>query len=565
METRDSMIASHLLVEPPQATESSRLLPAKSPSLHRRLPSRRRSLRQGRRLPRLWNIAQYSVAALLATLVVLVEYQSPRLQEIDYYYLDVHGRRTRVRTFYLFPKDFVWGSATSAYQVEGASEERGQNIWDTFCKDGDTTNIMDGSSGNVACDHYHNMENDVQLMKDLGLHAYRFSISWTRILPDGDVSQSGIDFYNRLIDALLEADIVPYVTLFHWDLPQRLETKFGGWLGRETVYAFGDYARICFRHFGDRVKHWITINESWTIAVNGYNNHVHAPGHYKNPGTETYLAAHHLLLAHAKAVHIYRRDFAYQRGVIGISNCGDFRYPADDASDADWDAAERAMVFQIAWFADPIWLGDDPQEMKDRLGSRLPTFSREEQYLLKGSSDFFGLNHYSSLLASEPQQPPTYEGYWADMFVDFSTEKSWAANAMGWSIVPEGCRELLLWIADRYNNPIIIMTENGSAEDEPDKATALLDEGRRHYFESYLRACADAIEEGVDLRGYFAWSLMDNFEWQFGYQRKFGLCHVDFDTMERTPKASALWYRATILANGHNIRRNEVLGIPVFA
>jgi beta-glucosidase/6-phospho-beta-glucosidase/beta-galactosidase len=411
------------------------------------------------------------------------------------------------------------------------------------------------------------MEDDVQLMQQLGLQAYRFSIAWTRILPNGKVSQTGIDFYNRLIDALIEANIVPYVTLFHWDLPQRLQDRYGGWLDRRIIDDFGDYAKICFRHFGDRVKHWITINESWTIAVNGYNNHVHAPGHYLHPATETYLVAHHLLLAHARAVHIYRRDFAHQQhGMIGISNCADYRYPADSNNDADWDAAQRAMVFQLAWLADPIWFGDYPQEMKDRLGSRLPKFTREEQFLLKGSSDFFGLNHYSSLLASDPSlrynnnievPAPSYEGYWADINVDFSTEPNWRSNAMGWSIVPEGFREMLLWIADRYDNPTILITENGSAENEPNLDTALHDEARRLYFESYLRACAEAMEEGVDVMGYFAWSLMDNFEWQYGYQRRFGICYVDFETLKRTPKKSALWYRDTILANGHNIRRRS--------
>jgi beta-galactosidase len=497
-------------------------------------------------------IAQSTIVLLLAFLLVLVEYQSPSLRSYD----NRDGRRTSIEIYHSFPKDFVWGSATSAYQVEGGSEERGVSIWDTFC-DADSQNILDGSSGLVACDHFHKMEEDVQLMKELGLQAYRFSIAWTRILPDGEVSQHGIDFYNRLIDALLEAGIVPYVTLFHWDLPQRLETKYGGWLGREIIYDFSDYARICFHHFGDRVKHWITINEPWTIAVNGYNSHVHAPGHYQNPGTETYLAAHHLLLAHARTVHIYRRDFFRQQGVIGISLCGDYRYPADSSKDTDVDAAERAMVFQMAWFADPIWFGDYPQEMKERLGVRLPPFTREEKYLLKGSSDFFGLNHYSSLMAAEPNETPTYHGYWADVFVDFSTKEKWISNAMGWSVVPDGCRDVLIWIADRYNNPMIIMTENGSAENEPDVETAINDEARRHYFETYLRASAEAIEEGVDLRGYFAWSFMDNFEWQFGYQRRFGICHVDFDSLERTPKKSALWYKDTIMANGHNIRRRE--------
>jgi beta-glucosidase/6-phospho-beta-glucosidase/beta-galactosidase len=367
----------------------------------------------------------------------------------------------------------------------------------------------------------------------------------------------GIEFYNRLIDSLLEAGITPYVTLFHWDLPQALEDEYGGWLGRRVIDDFAMYAKLCFHHFGDRVQHWITLNESWTVAVNGYNNHVHAPGDYKHAGTETYLAAHHLLLAHAKAVQVFR-ELDYD-GVIGISNCADYRYPADKHKTADHEAAQRAMVFQLAWFADPIWFGDYPAEMKQRLGSRLPRFTRNERRMLKGSSDFFGLNHYSSLLAAEPaEKHATYEGYWADMHVDFSTRDKWRHNDMGWSIVPSGCRELLLWISDRYDKPIIIMTENGSAEPEDDLETALQDEGRRQYFEKYLRASAEAIETGdVDMRGYFAWSLMDNFEWQFGYQRRFGICYVDFETQERTPKSSGTWYAQTIAANGHNIRRKE--------
>lgn len=537
----------------------------KSPSLHRnKLPRPREQRQQQQQQPRWVHcLLHYSIALLLASLLVVVEYQ----QQPPIVHNEVRRTKSAQHHYHHFPEDFVWGSATSAYQIEGGSEDRGTSIWDTFCDDassdinGDNNNnmnVLDGSSGEVACDHYHKMEEDVQLMKDLGLQAYRFSIAWTRVLPDGRVSQKGIDFYNRLIDALLEANIVPYVTLFHWDLPQRLETKYGGWLGKEIIHDFGDYADLCFSHFGDRVQHWITMNESWTVAVNGYNNHIHAPGHSNNPGKETYLAAHHLLLAHARAVHIYRRDYSHQKGVIGISNCGDYRYPADNKRKADYQAAERAMVFQLAWFADPIWLGDYPQEMKDRLGTRLPRFTRDEKKLLKGSSDFFGLNHYSSLLAAEPEEAPTYQGYWADMFVDFSSKDEWSKNDMGWSVVPDGCRDLLLWVSDRYDSPIIIMTENGSAEDEPDLETALSDEARRKYFETYLRASAEAIEAGVDLQGYFAWSFMDNFEWQFGYQRRFGICRVDFETQERTPKASGLWYRETIMANGRNIERKQV-------
>lgn len=458
---------------------------------------------------------------------------------------------------FYFPSHFVWGAATSAYQIEGATHEdgRGLSIWDTFAS---TEGAVDnGDTADIACDHYHRVDEDVALMVEMGLKAYRFSIAWPRILPDGSgkINQKGIDFYNHLIDTLLENDIQPWVTLYHWDLPQALEDRYGGWLGRQIVDDFANYADVCFQAFGDRVQHWITLNESWTVAVNGYNNAVHAPGHFQNPGVETYQAAHHLILAHATAVRIYRHKYRGRGGTIGISNCGDYRYPLDKVRDLD--AAERAMVFQIGWFADPIWKGDYPQIMKDRLGDRLPAFTPEEKHLVKGSSDFFGLNHYSSLLAAEPKELPDYEGYWADMSVDFFSKDTWPKNSMGWSSVPSGCRHLLIWIAQRYQNPPIYMTENGSSYDEPDEETALHDYKRRDYLLNYIRASAEAMERGVNIRGYFAWSLMDNFEWQFGYSRRFGLVRVDFDdgTLERTPKESALWYRSTIEANGANIQR----------
>jgi beta-galactosidase len=417
-----------------------------------------------------------------------------------------------VHEYHSFPETFVWGAATSSYQIEGAvtDDGRGPSIWDTFCKV--PGNVLGGESGDVACDHYHKVDADVNLMKRLGLKAYRFSIAWPRILPngEGEVNQAGIDFYSHLIDRLIENGIEPWITLYHWDLPQVLEDKYKGWLGRETVDAFGEYTRICFAAYGDRVKHWITLNESWTVAVNGYNNAIHAPGHFEDPGMETYLAAHHLILAHARAAKIYKMDFAdEQGGVIGISNCADFRYPLTMTT-ADEQAAERAMVFQLAWFADPIWKGDYPKEMKDRLGDRLPQFTTEEKNDIKGSSDFFGLNHYSSLMAAEPKEQPTYSGYWADMFVDFSAKDIWERNQMGWSVVPDGCRELLLWISKRYDHPTIYMTENGSAKDEPDLQTALHDYERLNYFKLYITACAEAMDAGTDLRGYFAWSFMDN-------------------------------------------------------
>ena len=462
------------------------------------------------------------------------------------------------KTHHEFPNDFVWGAATSSYQIEGAATEggKGLSIWDTYCEQ--SGNIADNSSGVVACDHYHRVESDVKLMARLGLKAYRFSISWPRIYPNGsgEVNREGIAFYNRLIDTLLEHGIEPWVTLYHWDLPQALEDEYSGWLGHEIVDDFGEYARTCFQAFGDRVHHWITLNESWTVAVQSYNDGTKAPGRGNDPAHQTYLAGHHLVLAHARAAGIYKRDFfPTQKGIIGIANCGDFRYPKTSGSSEDAEAADRAIIFQYAWLTDPFYFGDYPSEMKARLGDRLPKFTDEERKTLVGTTDFLGLNHYSSLYAAAPKKDPSYGGYWADMYVDLSSDPKWKKNHMGWSIVPDGCRELLLWISNRYDYPTIVMTENGSAEDEPDLATALRDEGRREYFEGYLRACAEAIDMGVNLAGYFAWSLMDNFEWEFGFEKRFGICRVDFDTQERTPKLSADWYSETIKVNGKNIAK----------
>jgi beta-galactosidase len=456
-----------------------------------------------------------------------------------------------------FPNPFVWGAATSAYQIEGAAEEdgKGVSIWDTYCEQ--EGNIADGSSGAVACDHYHRIQEDVQLLHSLHVQAYRFSIAWTRIYPDGTgrINQAGIDYYNRLIDTLLEYNIEPWITLYHWDLPQVLEDRYGGWLNRQIVDDFGEYARTCFDAFGDRVQHWITLNESWTVAVQGYQDGTKAPGLVRNPAVEVYQAAHNLVLAHARAATIYKREFApTQQGIIGIANCGDYRYPK---TPKDNKSAERAMIFQYAWLTDPFFFGDYPAEMRQRLGSRLPEFTESERSELIGSCDFLGLNHYSTLYAQEPKHDPKSEsdGYWADMHVTFSSDPRWRKNFMGWSTNPDGCRELLVWISDRYKNIPIYVTENGTSEDEPDLASALRDEGRRQYMEQYLRACAEAIELGVPLKGYFAWSLMDNFEWEYGYTKRFGMCFVDFETLERTPKSSAIWYGRTIQAGGSNIRR----------
>jgi beta-glucosidase/6-phospho-beta-glucosidase/beta-galactosidase len=305
-------------------------------------------------------------------------------------------------TLFSFPSNFVLGTATSSYQIEGGRESRGVSIWDTFCETSTNSqqqhHIWNDSNANVACDHYHRFRQDVQLLHDLGIPHYRFSISWPRILPNGtatttssssgdsSINAQGVDFYNQLIDTLLEYNITPWITLYHWDLPQALQDQYGGWLGRETVDAFGEYARLCFQAFGDRVHHWITINEAWSVAVLGYNNGVHAPGYSSHPTTEPYLVGHHLLLAHATAAHIYQTEFEKPHhqhgGHIGMSNCGDYRYPSNPDLIQDQEAAERAMLFQMGWFTDPLVFGDYPSEMRRMLGDRLPQFTTAEQELL---------------------------------------------------------------------------------------------------------------------------------------------------------------------------------------
>jgi len=348
------------------------------------------------------------------------------------------------------------------------------------------------------------------------------------------------------------------VTLYHWDLPQSLEDEYGGWLSPSVIEDFGKYASLCFEAYGDRVKRWITINEPWTMAVQGYEDGTKAPGKMENPRVDVYLAAHHLLLAHARAVRIYRENFSEQQnGKIGLSNSGDFRYPLNPESPQDRDAAERAMVFQYAWLTDPLVFGEYPEEMRIRLGERLPQFTDAQRQEITDSVDFMGLNHYSTLYASGRKEEQVYGGYWADMDVDFSVDPSWSKNSMGWSTNPDGCRELLYWISRRYPGIPVVITENGTSEEDRTLEEAQHDEARRQFFEGYIRACGEAIEMGVELEGYFAWSLMDNFEWEYGYTKRFGICYVDYETLERTPKSSALWYRETIQARGSNIRRTE--------
>jgi beta-galactosidase len=451
-----------------------------------------------------------------------------------------------------FPEGFVWGSATSSYQIEGAWQAggKGLSVWDAFSHT--PGKILAGDTGDVACDHYNRFREDVALMADMGLRAYRFSISWPRIQPAGygPPNAEGLRFYSELIDALLEHDIDPWVTLHHWDLPVALQMEYDGWLNPRMADLFGEYARICFLHFGDRVKHWITLNEPWVTAVLGYGKGVFAPGRVSH--SEPYVAAHQLLRAHGRAVEIYRKGFqARQGGVIGMANNCDWREPLTD-SEPDLAAAERAREFFLGWFADPLYRGAYPESMRERVGARLPSFEPEDIARIKGSCDFFGLNHYTTMYAAHAEAIPddadafSNAGLAEDQHVVLTRDPAWALTDMGWPVVPWGCRKLLEWVDRRYERPEIVMTENGCAFDDPVIDGRVDDSRRIEFLSGYLEQCHRAIADGVRLKGYFVWSLLDNFEWALGYSKRFGLHHVDFASGRRTPRASAGWYRQVI-------------------
>ncbi|KAL3658693.1 hypothetical protein V7S43_016329 [Phytophthora oleae] len=432
-----------------------------------------------------------------------------------------------------FPKDFTWGSATAAYQIEGGANEggRGASIWDAFSHTPGKT--YKGHTGDVAIDHFHRYKEDVALMMQIGLKGYRFSLSWSRIIPAGvgKVNEEGVEFYNKLIDELLANGITPFATLYHWDLPLALQTEFDGWLGDRTQVhdAFVAYARVCYERFGDRVKNWITLNEPWVHSVMGLALGVHGPGRKHNAHIEPYKCGHNLLIAHSRAVEVYRKEFqGIQGGQIGITL-----------------TAERSIAFHLGWFADPVYKGDYPQLMKDRLGDRLPKFTEQQKKLLKGSSDFFGLNNYTSSFAKSSDSYKAGElpssdntgSFFQDEGVTAFEDPSWAPTAAMWNFVtPWGLKRLCVHISETYKpkNGIII-TENGSSWPDQSKDEGIKDLKRIDvFFEQYLSGVHEAIEEGADVRGYFSWSLFDNLEWAGGFNIRFGLVWVDYETLERT-------------------------------
>lgn len=455
-----------------------------------------------------------------------------------------------------FPPNFTWGVSSSAHQIEGAWNEdgKGPSIWDVFAMI--PGRINNDATAQVSTDHYHRMKEDVELMASLGIKAYRFSISWPRILSQGTgkINPAGIRFYSDLIDLLLEKNITPWPTFFHWDLPLTLQFEKDGMLNPAMAGYFRGYAETCFEHFGDRVKHWLTMNEPWVYAMFGHGFGFMAPG--RKSRSEPYLVGHHFLLAHAEIVNSYRENYQHkQKGRIGIPlNC-DWREPLTDKNE-DIEAAERALEFYLGWFADPIFLGDYPESMKKRVSDRLPLITEEQRKKIKGSADFFALNHYTTHYAAHAETNEgennilNNSGFFEDQHVELSSDPEWEKTTMGWNVVPWGIRKLLNWIDKRYGHPELYVSENGTSFEDRLADGKVDDTRRKAYYKEYIKECHKAIAEGVDLKGYFIWSLLDDFEWNLGYSKRFGLHYVDFETGERIPKSSALWYREVIARNG---------------
>ncbi|MER5309436.1 GH1 family beta-glucosidase [Streptomyces sp. NPDC002773] len=454
--------------------------------------------------------------------------------------------------FPVLPPGFEFGAATSAYQIEGATKEdgRGPSIWDTFVQRADA--VSDGSSGETACDHYHRHREDVALLADLGVSTYRFSVAWPRIQPTGSgaANPRGLDFYARLVDDLLEAGIKPVATLYHWDLPQRLEDA-GGWRSRDTAERFAEYTALVAAEFGDRVPRWITLNEPWCSAFLGYANGEHAPG--ARGGTSALAAAHHLLVGHGLAMGALRAAGVQE---AGISLNLDHVRPATPAP-VDTAAALRAETQRNLMWTDPLLAGCYAPGEADTFAELIERqdFRREGDLgLISAPMDFLGVNYYTpSIVRAAPLREPDPALRTAmDIRYEGVAHPDARLTAMGWAVVPDALRELLVSLRDRYGAllPPIHITENGSAEhDTPAADGSVHDADRIAYLESHLRAASEAVAAGVDLRGYTAWSLMDNFEWAFGHSRRFGLVHVDFPTGTRTPKASYHWYKAAIAAS----------------
>ena len=442
-----------------------------------------------------------------------------------------------------FPSGFLWGAATSAYQIEGSplADGAGASIWHRFSHSPGRT--AHGETGDIACDHYRRYQSDVELMKSLGLTAYRFSISWSRIFPGGTgrVNQAGLDFYSRLVDSLLAAGITPSVTLYHWDLPAALDDR-GGWLNPDVAQWFGEYATTMYRALDDRVPMWATLNEPWVVTDGGYLHGVLAPGHRNL--FEAPIASHNLLRAHGTAVQAYRAAGKHQVGIVVNLEP---KYPASQSPD-DLAATARADAYMNRQYLDPVLLGSHPEEMREIFGEAWPANADADLALMSQPIDFLGINYYlRGVTQHEEKALPLKSKNVA--------QRQHAVTETGWEMYAPALTRTLLWVKERYPAIPLYLTENGTATyDPPHTLDGVVDDPLRvWYYKEHLKAAHTAIKHGVDLRGYFAWSLLDNYEWSLGYSKRFGIVHVDFETQERTPKSSARFYSKVIQTNGSSL------------
>lgn len=441
-----------------------------------------------------------------------------------------------------FPRGFLWGAATSAYQIEGSplADGAGPSIWHRFVHA--PGNVLDADTGDIASDHYRRYRGDVALMRELGLKAYRFSVAWARVLPEGrgKINRAGLDFYERLVDTLLENGIEPLATLYHWDLPAALDDR-GGWLNADSAHWFADYASVLYRALDGRVKRWVTLNEPWVVAECGYLDGTHAPGH--RDATEVPVVSHHLLRAHGMAVQAYRAEGRHEVGIVVNLEP---KYAASDGAE-DRAAAQRADAWMNRQYLDPVLLGRYPDELRGIFGTAWPEWPGQDLALICQPIDFLGVNYYSRSVVRHDGQ--------AAWLKAVAVRQPGRHTAMDWEVFPQGLTDILLWLRDRYGNPPVFITENGSAFDDPAtiEGDALDDPLRVDYLKRHLCALHAAIAQGCDVRGYMAWSLLDNFEWAYGFSKRFGLVHVDFATQKRTLKASAHCYADIIASNGRSL------------
>jgi len=444
-----------------------------------------------------------------------------------------------------FPNDFLWGVAASAYQIEGAYNEdgKGESIWDRFTRW--PAHILNGDNGNVACDHYHRMPEDVALMKGLGIPLYSFTISWSRVIPQGHgaVNEKGLDFYDRLVDELLLADIQPLATLYHWEFPQALE-DLSGWPNRDVTDWYADYARVVFEKLADKVKIFSTFCEPWVSAFLGYGTGLHAPGICDY--SKAYQTAHHLLLAHGKAVQAYREGG--HDGQIGMALNLNGLIPASE-SEEDRAATQRVHDETHALFLDPLYNGTYTEALYEYVGPHQPKVQTDDAKIISQPIDFLGLNYYNT----DYVKFDLFGGLNKARLIPYSAP-GWGRTEMNWGIDPDGIKREVLYVKENYGNPKIYLMENGCAmPDVPDENGFVTDWDRINFLRAHIRSLHEAIEQGANVHGYFAWSILDNFEWERGYSRRFGLVRVDYETMERIPKQSAYWYRDVIASNAISI------------